>query len=131
MNKFLAKIPKPLKISLLVIIIPIAILLIFNKTGVSKKILDILNKELLEENKNLKDNNDEIEKTRSIDSIIYVKQLALKQKEIEQFRIKYNSSLKTIRKYEKAINNYRTGDFNNNFITFSNFITSSDTLHFQ
>jgi hypothetical protein len=111
----------------IVIIVTVLLVFVFNKTGFSKKILNIINKDLIEANEKLKKESVDIQNIRIRDSINYNEALHQNQAEIELLKSKYNNSLKIIKKHEKAINDYRSGDFNNNFVIFTKLVCN-DTL---
>lgn len=98
------------------------------KTNLPKKLLDYINEDLIKEQEALKKENDQIRNEMMQDSIEFQDALNAKAIEVEAFRFKYNNSLKTIRRYEKALNDYNVGDFPNNFGEFTINVTSADTL---
>lgn len=124
----LPRISRKIKILIGAVLILLLLGFISLKTNFPKKLLKMINKDLIEENEALKKSNNDIQKGRVNDSTNYADALIKKEIQIEAIKFRYNNSLKTIRKYEQAINNYRVGEYIYNFRSFSKFVTSTDTL---
>lgn len=101
------------------------------KTNLPKRFLEYINKDLIEEKLAIEKENENLRNELIQDSIQFQKTLNDKEIEIEAFRFKYNNSLKTIKRYEKALNDYNVGDFPNNFNVFTRNVTSGDTLSIE
>ena len=122
---------KKYKILIGAIIILVIIGIIALKTNFPKKLLNYINKDLIEQTEQIKKEKEELREEMIQDSINFVNELNQKAIEVEAFKFKYNNSLKTIRKYENALNNYRVGDFSPNFSKFTGNVTSTDTLSIE
>jgi len=124
----LPSISKNYKILIGAIIILVIIGFVALKTSFPKRLLNYINKDLIEETEAIKKEKEALREEMKQDSINFQTELNQKAIEVEAFRFKYNNSLKTIRRYEQALNNYRVGDFPHNFRSFTGNVTSADTL---
>ena len=124
----LSSISRSYKILIGAIIVLIIIAFIALKTSFPKRLLNYINKDLIEQTETIKKEKEALREEMIHDSIKFIKELDEKSIQVEALKFKYNNSLKKIRQYENALNNYRVGDFPPNFRKFTRNVTSEDTL---
>ena len=122
------KINRYYKILIISFLVLVIIGVIGLKTNIPKRILNQLNKPLLEEKNRLIKEKEALQKQIKIDSINYVIELEESKKQGEIYKNQFQKARKLNKEYEKAFNNYTTGDYHNNFRIFSRFVTGRDTL---
>jgi regulator of replication initiation timing len=122
------QIPKAYKILAISILVLAVVALISLKTNIPKNNLKQLNKPLIEEQDRLKKENEALLKQIKTDSVNYAIELEESKKKGEYFKSQYQRAKNLNHEYQKAFNSYRSGDFYNNFLLFSRFISGRDTL---
>lgn len=114
----------------IIIAIIFVVMLVFFlfKSPFPKRLLNHFNKDLIEQRDQLKKEKEQLIETYKQDSIqnAYLREVQLiKTQEAQQ---KYNNALQKLKFYEKALYDYRAGNYLPNFSTFTKNLTSPDTI---
>lgn len=97
----------------------VIILAIVFRSDVSKKLRDLLKKDLQEKELVYKKKYDSIQKVRKNDSIQLIEALRLKDDEIDYIQSKFELQYQKNKAYEKELATYRNGDYHDRYSVFS------------
>jgi ABC-type transport system involved in cytochrome bd biosynthesis fused ATPase/permease subunit len=106
----------------------ILILLFLFITPFPKRLLNHFNKDLIEQRNQLKKEKEQLIENYKQDSIQNAYQRELQLIKTQEAQQKYNNALHKLKFYEKALYDYRAGNYLPNFSTFTKNLTSPDTI---